>query len=132
MEPKARTAAPIDAPPLASVEGAIDLAHLARMTLGERSLEAEVLALFDQQAAVLLAHMREAAPQAVAAFAHTLKGSARGIGAWRVAAAAEAVEIDAARANAGEFAGALARLAAAVAEARAAIAARAQPHACSG
>jgi len=132
MEPTAGAAAPIDAPPLAPVEAAIDLEHLARMTLGERSLEAEVLALFDQQAAVLLAHMREAAPQAVAAFAHTLKGSARGIGAWRVAAAADAVEIDAASADAGEIAGAVARLAAAVAEARAAIVARLEPHACSG
>jgi HPt (histidine-containing phosphotransfer) domain-containing protein len=132
MEPTATAAAPIDAPPLAPVEAAIDLAHLARMTLGERSLEAEVLALFDQQAEVLLAHMREAAPKAVAAFAHTLKGSARGIGAWRVAAAADAVEIDAARANTDEIAGAVARLAVAVAEARAAIVERLQPHACPG
>jgi HPt (histidine-containing phosphotransfer) domain-containing protein len=132
MGPTATAAAPIDAPPLAPVEAAIDLAHLARMTLGERSLEAEVLALFDQQAEVLLAHMREAEPKAVAAFAHTLKGSARGIGAWRVAAAADAVEIDAARANTDEIAGAVARLAAAVAEARAAIVERLQPHACPG
>jgi HPt (histidine-containing phosphotransfer) domain-containing protein len=132
MEPTANAAAPIDAPPLAPVEAAIDLEHLARMTLGERSLEAEVLALFDQQAAVLLAHMREAAPPAVAAFAHTLKGSACGIGAWRVAVAAAAVELDAAGANADEIAGAVARLAAAVEEARAVIVERLQPHTCSG
>jgi HPt (histidine-containing phosphotransfer) domain-containing protein len=37
--------------------------------------------------------MRAAAPAAVAALAHTLKGSARGIGAWRVARAAERVEL---------------------------------------
>jgi len=92
MEPTADAAAPIDAPPLVPVEAAIDLKHLARMTLGERGLEAEVLTLFDRQAAVLLDHMRQAAPQAIAAFAHTLKGSARGIGAWRVARAAELVE----------------------------------------
>ena len=73
----------------------IDLAHLARMTLGERGLEAEVLALFDRQAAVLLARMGDSTPAAVAAFAHTLKGSARGIGAWRVAEAADAVEMKA-------------------------------------
>jgi HPt (histidine-containing phosphotransfer) domain-containing protein len=132
MEPTASAAAPIDAPSLTPVEAAIDLAHLARMTLGERRLEAEVLALFDRQAEVLLARMREATPKAVAAFAHTLKGSARGIGAWRVAAAADAVEIDAARADAGAIAGAVARLAAAVVEARAAIVQRLQPHACSG
>ncbi|HEV3372620.1 MAG TPA: Hpt domain-containing protein [Xanthobacteraceae bacterium] len=132
MEPTADAAAPIDAPPPVPVEAAIDLKHLARMTLGERSLEAEVLRLFDRQAAVLLDHMRQAAPQAVAAFAHTLKGSARGIGAWRVAAAAETVEIEAARQDAGEVAGAVARLAVAVDEARAVIAAWLEPHICSG
>jgi hypothetical protein len=132
MEPTADAAAPIDAPPLVPVEAAIDLKHLARMTLGERGLEAEVLMLFDRQAAVLLDHMRQAAPQAIAAFAHTLKGSARGIGAWRVAAAAEAVEIGAGRPDVADVAGAVARLAVAVDEARAVIAAWLEPHTCSG
>jgi len=131
MEPTADAAAPIDAPPPAPVEAAIDREHLARMTLGERSLEAEVLMLFERQAAVLLARMREAAPPAVAAFAHTLKGSARGIGAWRVAAAAEALETDASRPDLGGVAGAVARLAAAVDEASAAIA-QLQPPPCAG
>src|SRR2546425_11929077 len=80
------------APPLAPDQPAIDLAQLARMTLGEGSLEQEVLRLFDLQAGILLARMRHAAPNAVAALAHTLTGSARGIGAWNVAAAAEDVE----------------------------------------
>jgi HPt (histidine-containing phosphotransfer) domain-containing protein len=123
MGPTADAAAPTDAPPPASVE-AIDLKHLARMTLGERGLEAEVLTLFDRQAAVLLARMGDCAPAAIAAFAHTLKGSARGIGAWRVAAAADAVEMNAIRSNAGEVAAAVTRLAAAVDEAKAAIADR--------
>jgi HPt (histidine-containing phosphotransfer) domain-containing protein len=127
MEPTADAAAPTGAPLAASVE-TIDLEHLARMTFGERRLEAEVLTLFDRQAAVLLARMRDSAPAAVAAFAHTLKGSARGIGAWRVAEAAAAVEADAIRSDAGEVAGALARLAAAVDEAKTAIADRLQPH----
>jgi HPt (histidine-containing phosphotransfer) domain-containing protein len=124
MEPTANAAAPTDAPPPAPVDAVIDLEHLARMTLGERSLEAEVLTLFDQQAAVLLAHMRDGPPAAVAAFAHTLKGSARGIGAWRVAAAADGVEMLAIRCNAGGIAGAVVRLSAAVEEAKAAIADR--------
>ena len=38
-------------------EQTIDLAHLARMTCGEKSLEAEVLSLFDRQAGMLLARM---------------------------------------------------------------------------
>jgi hypothetical protein len=128
MEPTADAAAPTDAPLPASVE-TIDLAHLARMTLGERSLEAEVLTLFDRQAAVLLAHMRDSAPAAVAAFAHTLKGSARGIGAWRVAEAAAVVETRANRCDAGGIAGAVARLAAAVDETKSVIADRLGPHA---
>jgi HPt (histidine-containing phosphotransfer) domain-containing protein len=127
MEPTADAAAPTEAPVPAPVETVIDLAHLAHMTLGEADLEAEVLTLFDRQAAVLLMRMRDAAPAAVAAFAHTLKGSARGIGAWRVAAAADVVETQAIRRNGGAAAGAVATLVAAVDEAKAAIADRLQP-----
>jgi HPt (histidine-containing phosphotransfer) domain-containing protein len=36
--------------------------------------------------------MRAAGPAGIAPLAHTLKGSATGIGAWRVARAAEALE----------------------------------------
>ncbi len=79
-----------DAPSLAPDDRPIDLVHLARMTLGDRSLEREVLQLFDRQSALLIARMRSAAPPGIATLAHTLKGSARGIGAWRVARAAEA------------------------------------------
>jgi HPt (histidine-containing phosphotransfer) domain-containing protein len=121
----ADAAAPTDTLPPTSVES-IDLEHLARMTLGERSLEAEVLVLFERQAAILLARMPEATPAAVAAFAHTLKGSARGIGAWRVAAAADAVEMQARSADAGGIAGAVGRLSTAIDEAKAAIADRLQ------
>lgn len=70
----------------------IDTQHLARMTLGEASLQREVLALFDRQADVLLPRIRRGAPPLAAALAHTLKGSAVGIGAFKVASAAEAVE----------------------------------------
>ena len=62
------------------------------MTLGELSLQREVLALFDRQADILLPRIRRGAPAVAAASAHTLKGSAAGIGAFRVARAAEAVE----------------------------------------
>ena len=78
-----------EAPSLAPDDRPIDLVHLARMTLGERSLEREVLQLFDRQSTLLVARMRSAPPAAIAALAHTLKGSARGIGAWRVARAAD-------------------------------------------
>ena len=125
MGPTANAAAPTDA---AAPVAAIDLEHLARMTLGERGLEVEVLALFDRQAAVLLARMGNSTPAAVAAFAHTLKGSARGIGAWRVAEAADAVEMKASRSDAAEVAAAVRRLVAAVDEAKAVIADRLRPY----
>jgi HPt (histidine-containing phosphotransfer) domain-containing protein len=76
----------------ASVGAAIDTLHLSRMTLGEQSLQREVLALFDRQADMLLPRIRRGAPAVAAASAHTLKGSAVGIGAFKVAHAAEAVE----------------------------------------
>ncbi len=103
-------------------EPVIDAAHLKRMTLGERNLEIEVLQLFDRQAEILLARMNDAPPEAIMAFAHTLKGSARGIGAWSVAAAAEAVEGAADGTGPESLAEALDRLASTIGEARMAIA----------
>ena len=70
----------------------IDTQHLFRMTLGELSLQREVLALFDRQADLLLPRIRAGAPAMAAASAHTLKGSAVGIGAFKVARAVEQVE----------------------------------------
>jgi hypothetical protein len=81
----------IDQPSSESGE-AIDIAHLSRMTLGEHSLKHEVLALFDRQADILLLRIRGGAPAVAAVSAHTLKGSAAGIGAFKVARAVEAVE----------------------------------------
>ena len=107
-----------DAPSLAPDDRPIDLVHLARMTLGDRSLEREVLQLFDRQSTLLIARMRAASPEGIALLAHTLKGSARGIGAWRVARAAEAVEA----ADSASVSAALDRLASAADEARSVIA----------
>jgi HPt (histidine-containing phosphotransfer) domain-containing protein len=105
---------------IAAMQPPIDMAHLAQMTLGERSLEIEVLRLFDLQAELLLARMREVGPEGVATLAHTLSGSAKGIGAWRVAAAAEAAEC--AVKQSAPLDPAMAGLAASVDEARRAIA----------
>jgi HPt (histidine-containing phosphotransfer) domain-containing protein len=113
---------PTIAPPLAPGEPAIDLVHLSRMTLGERALERDVLRLFDQQAEMLVARMASERPRVIGALAHTLAGSARGIGAWKVAEAAAAVEFTAAEPEAIALFDVVDRLAAAVADARAAIA----------
>jgi hypothetical protein len=122
---KAGAAAPdaklhAEAPPLAPSEPAIDRHHLARMTAGERALECEVLALFAAQTEILVGRMHGAAPAAIGALAHTLSGSARGIGAWQVAEAAAALEGCAAAGC--DTAAAIERLAAAAREARVEIA----------
>ncbi|MEI2383844.1 Hpt domain-containing protein [Breoghania sp. JC706] len=74
----------------------VDLVHLARHTFGNRALEQEVLRLFSRQSEIWLEKLKRApdAGQRSEA-AHTIKGSARGIGAWQVAELAERVEGDA-------------------------------------
>jgi len=68
----------------------LDRAHFDHMTAGDRALQIEVLGLFRQQVEAWRARLaggdgwREAA--------HTLKGSARGIGLNALAAACEAAE----------------------------------------
>ena len=81
-----------------SVGGAspIDLVHLSRQTLGDRALETELLRLFAGQCEQILAKLEETQGdrQASGDLAHTLKGSARAVGATAVAAAAEKYEVD--------------------------------------
>ncbi|MFN3549496.1 MAG: Hpt domain-containing protein [Mesorhizobium sp.] len=72
----------------------VDLAHLSRQTMGDRELEREVLSLFLHQAQVVGDRMEGATLQERVLLAHGLKGSARGIGAFRVADIADAVESD--------------------------------------
>lgn len=69
----------------------VDLAHLARQTMGNADLEREVLRLFLKQSERVLAKMADPSGN-TAELAHALVGSARGIGAWQVAAEAEALE----------------------------------------
>jgi len=106
---------------------AIDRSHLSRMTFGNLSLEREVLQLFERQAELLLARMRASEPAAVATLAHTLKGSAAGIGAARVARAACAAELAASR-TPGECSQAIDELAHTVEEARTQIAGMLRAH----
>jgi HPt (histidine-containing phosphotransfer) domain-containing protein len=112
----------VAAPSPAAVESAIDIAHLARMTLGDASLEREVLQLYDRQAHMLLARMQQVTPTAVAAYAHTLMGSSSGIGAFKVARAAQAVEFAATRNTEADVVAAISHLNTAISEARAMIA----------
>ena len=78
-------------PPLAPDDGPIDFDHLKRMTLGDAGLEQEVLAMFSAQSAGLVDQLL-ALPTDTPALAHTLKGSARAIGAFAVADATVRLE----------------------------------------
>jgi HPt (histidine-containing phosphotransfer) domain-containing protein len=62
------------------------------MTLGDRALERDVLALFERQIEFLMERIETAPAPIAAAAAHTLKGSAQGIGAFALARAASQVE----------------------------------------
>ncbi|MBL4863660.1 MAG: Hpt domain-containing protein [Rhodobiaceae bacterium] len=71
----------------------VDLVHLSKYTLGDRSLECELLGLFRSQSGVYLQRLETAASLAEwKDVAHSLKGSARGIGAWAVGDQAEMAE----------------------------------------
>jgi HPt (histidine-containing phosphotransfer) domain-containing protein len=105
-------------PPLAPDDGPIDLAHLRRMTLGDVALEREVLGMFSAQAS-RLAEALAAGPADAGALAHTLKGSARAIGAFAVADAA--AHLETLIRSGCDRAGALSELDDAVAQARSAI-----------
>jgi HPt (histidine-containing phosphotransfer) domain-containing protein len=110
-----------------SRERPIDLVRLSLHTLGDRALEVELLQLFDAQSEQIVARLpsllRPDDHRIVSDFCHTLKGSARAVGAGRVAAAAADYENALAHAPAGadltEF---RQEVCDAVAEARAAIA----------
>lgn len=85
-------------------KGAIDLIYLSRQTMGNSVLQREILALFLTQAQVCIKKLEEVLERSQTSVAdeevsnwrmmtHTLKGSARGVGAWETADAAAAAEL---------------------------------------
>jgi HPt (histidine-containing phosphotransfer) domain-containing protein len=71
----------------------IDLDHLNRYVFGDSALLAEILGLFRDQATSLSAQMNlSMGAEAWHLAAHTLKGAARGVGAWALGEAAERAE----------------------------------------
>lgn len=75
---------------------AIDLQHLSRYTGGDEALNAEVMQLFDTQITEMVGKLRAVLDAQDAKswkeVTHTLKGAARGIGAFDFANAAAAAE----------------------------------------
>lgn len=105
----------------------LDLVYLSHQTFGDRALEVELLTLFERQARQIMAQiaMSTAAtnPGLRQDLVHTLKGSARAVGARQVAASAQDYE-DVLTSGAGEvrIAAAGETLAVAVSEACTAVA----------
>jgi len=77
-------------------QAVVDITHLSRYTGGDEALNAEVLRLFDTQTSELVGRLRSILDARDAKSwketIHTLKGAARGIGAFDFADAAAAAE----------------------------------------
>lgn len=75
---------------------AVDLSHLSRYTGGDEALNVEVLQLFDNQITEMVGQLRSILDAQDAKswkqVTHTLKGAARGVGAFEFADAAAAAE----------------------------------------
>jgi len=73
----------------------VDLVHLSSMTLGDRTLELEVLGMFVRQSSSTMSKLADMTdPAACHETVHTLKGSARSVGAHKVAFVCEGVEAE--------------------------------------
>ena len=77
----------------------VDLAHLARYTGGDKSLNAEILRLFDGQISEMVGQLQsileQRDPKKWRQVTHTIKGAARGVGAFGMGqAAADAEPVD--------------------------------------
>jgi len=71
----------------------IDIAHLRKFTLGNRPLELEVLEMFSKQVPTILERLTHATSErSWYEAAHTLKGSARAVGAREIGMLAEQAE----------------------------------------
>ncbi|MEI9995977.1 MAG: Hpt domain-containing protein [Rhizomicrobium sp.] len=74
----------------------IDLEHLARYTGGDKAINAEIMRLFDSQTAEMVGRLHQILEARDAKswkeVTHTLKGAARGIGAFAMGEAAAQCE----------------------------------------
>jgi HPt (histidine-containing phosphotransfer) domain-containing protein len=81
---------------MSGTQAIVDLSHLARYTGGDPALNTEILRLFDSQANELVARLQTILDARDAKswkeVTHTLKGAARGIGAFGLGDAAAAAE----------------------------------------
>ena len=80
-------------PTCPSADNPVDLVHLSKQSLGDRSLEQEILELFRSQSVLFVDRLENATTEDERKMAaHTILGSARGLGAWQVAREAEILQ----------------------------------------
>lgn len=70
----------------------IDFDHLEKQTMGDKELAREVMQIFIDQMQLQMDQLSAGSPD-LKEKAHSIKGSARGIGAWGLAECAESVEL---------------------------------------
>ncbi len=70
----------------------VDLTHLGAQTMGDRDLQSEVLKLFIHSAEMFVVQLDSADADRRRSLAHKLKGSARAIGAFKLADHAASLE----------------------------------------
>jgi HPt (histidine-containing phosphotransfer) domain-containing protein len=75
----------------------VDLIHLSSQTFGDRILQNEIISIFLSQANAYLEGVSSADETYAARAAHSLKGAARAIGAFRLAEIAEQCEASSTR-----------------------------------
>jgi len=81
---------------MSAARNAVDLNHLARYTGGDEAINAEILRLFDTQTSELVGRLQSILDscdvKSWKEITHSLKGAARGIGAFAMADAAAFAE----------------------------------------
>lgn len=78
---------------LSRLEPVFDHEHLSRYTMSSAELEREIIGLFRMQLPDLIAHLRgEVTAADWRLFTHTLKGSAKAVGAMQIGTIAEMLE----------------------------------------
>jgi HPt (histidine-containing phosphotransfer) domain-containing protein len=70
----------------------IDLVHLGRQSFGDKALETEILALFRQQLSLTIGQLKATSGRERKRVAHTIKGSAKAVGAFGLARLALRIE----------------------------------------
>ena len=83
------------APPAGRRKEPVDLVHLAKQTLGDRSLELEVLRMFDEMSRAYFGRIEHSTTvDELLRHLHTMKGAAAGIGATAIAELAGTAEAE--------------------------------------